>query len=186
MEEILETYKHAIDAIIDRLDTIQEEVNIINKKYDDISTTIFNEILTPVSDEMKRRARDVAFSEFKENYGSRLEPYDSALKAVEGDDFDIYNKAFDDYTEKYSDMDADSYIDGLTEKIDEQLELIKEKLGASEVVVEQNSDGETTIVADGEEVAPEEITPDNEVISEDEDTSDPEELAKYEEELKNL
>lgn len=120
--------KQAIMEIIEYQKHLAEEIT-------EIKTSIMEELINPINDEFNKMQHDNALSDFRCKYAEKLEPLNGKLKALEGDDFDIVEKAFDDFSERKDGMEADVYTDKLVKKVNEQLNKISEAFGvpASEV-----------------------------------------------------
>ena len=155
--------------------------------------TVINGIINPAHEAAEKAAYDRDLEDFKGRYSEKIDPYLDKIKAVEGDDFDIYKTAFDGYKE-YKDangekaLDEVGYVDELLSGIASQLDKVKELINAENVEVKQDEDGNTEIVADGETVAegektetPEDTT--EEPLGEPAELSD-DEMKKLEEEMK--
>ena len=113
---------------------------------------------------------------FKERNSEKLDKYVDRLKKLNGDDFDLYKSAMDEYDESFSDLEESDYIEQLVGQIDSKIEALKEALtdatDAAEETVEnvtvENEGDETKVEAEnteGETVAEAE-TEDNDINSE--------------------
>lgn len=94
---------------------------------------------------------DKADDEFRRNqwhdhYCEKLGPYEAKMKALNGDDFDLYKESFDEYNNEYSDVESDEYIASLTANIDKLLDKLRNALGEEKVELESGPDG-TEIVS---------------------------------------
>ena len=87
---------------------------------------------------------------FTERNGEALGKYADKLKKLNGDDFDIYGAAFDEYHNDFSDIEEATYIAQLVSEIDNKLAKLKEALNDDHVMVE--SDGDETKVETHDEV----------------------------------
>jgi hypothetical protein len=209
LNEILASYRDAINALIERADVQDEMIKAVREKSESVEKLIFDEVINPATEAMNQSIYESGLADFSERHGSKLSAYNEPLKAIEGDDFDIMKKAYDGYKElPEGQYDEESYVDELVKSLDEQLNNIREKLGiSSEAKVEvKQEDGETKVEVEGKDVTEEleskeeptekgesEAKPDEVVEetvekkedeSEDEsDESDPEDLKKLEEEL---
>ena len=108
---------------------------------------------------------------FTERNGEALGKYADKLKKLNGDDFDIYSSAFDEYHNDFSDIEEATYVAQLVSEIDKKLAALKEALNDDHVMVE--SDGDETKVETHDEVI--------ETESEDEKPADEEKPAEEEE-----
>lgn len=110
---------------------------------------------------------------FTERNGEALGKYADKLKKLNGDDFDIYSSAFDEYHNDFSDIEEATYVAQLVSEIDKKLAALKEALGDDHVMVE--SDGDETKVETHDEV----------IETESEDEKPAEEEEKKEEETES-
>lgn len=188
LNEILASYRDAINALIERVDSQDEMIKALMEKSDDLNRLIFDEVLTPAKQALDEQIYNAGLTDFTEKYGSPLEGYNEKLRPIEGEDFDVMKQAYDGYNAIEGDKpEANVFVDELKKVIDEQLNSIREAIGApadAEVTVTQDGEtGETTVEVDGKEQELET----EEVISDDmEEESDPEEMAAYEKELEKM
>lgn len=148
--EILENYKQAISEIIEYQKHLANEIT-------EIKTAIMDELINPIKDEYNKFERDTALSDFRCKYAEKLEGFNDKLKALEGEDFDIVEKAFDDFNAREDDMPEDEYVEKLAEHVQEQLDEIASAFGIEKEDIEEvkveTSDGEVEAkVEDGEVV----------------------------------
>src|SRR5574344_1658600 len=195
--EVLSAYKDSIDLLLARIDEIDKMVESYHEQYDDrfhkIEDQINNDILGPAEEAFKRVDHDKRFGDFTSKYGAQLGAFNDKLHAIEGPDFDLTTKAFDDYNAIEGDKpDEDKYIEELTKQIGDQLEAIKQAMGlGQEAVVEDEKKGDEPAkveVESNEQQAKEEEAgheePKEEVEESEEVEDDPEEVKKFQDELK--
>lgn len=203
--EILNSYKDAIDLLINRCDEFVNQIKALDERLSKIESVIYDEILEPARLELEADDRERRFGEFNEKFGDRLSAYDKVIGAAEGNpEFSMARNAFDEY-EKIPEPrpDADVFVDGLIETVEGQIDSIKESLGIepdAKVEITQDENGDTEIKADGEVVASEteEVKPEGDGTEapaeegeqgeldfgeDEEEEDDPEEVKKFEEEL---
>lgn len=195
--EVLQSYKDAIGLLEEKFNAFSEEIGHVREelqaRIESLEDTVINGIINPAHEAAEKAAYDRDLEDFKGRYSEKIDPYLDKIKAVEGDDFDIYKTAFDGYKE-YKDANGDKaldevgYVDELLSGIASQLDKVKELINAENVEVKQDEDGNTEIVADGETVAegektetPEDTT--EEPLGEPAELSD-DEMKKLEEEMK--
>ena len=206
--EILNSYKEAIDVLLNRCDELVTQNKALEERQNKIESMLFDEILEPARLALEADEKERRFGEFNEKYGEKLGAYDKVLGAAEGNpDFSMARTAFDEY-EKLPEpkVEEDVFVDGLIETVEEQIDSIKESLGIepdAKVEITQDENGDTEIKADGEVVASEteeEKTEETEETKEPEENGsqgefnfdeeeiedDPEEVKKFEEELEKL
>ena len=206
--EILNSYKDAIDLLINRCDEFVNQIKALDERQSKIESVIYDEILEPARLELEADDRERRFGEFNEKFGDRLSAYDKVIGAAEGNpEFSMARNAFDEY-EKLPEPrpGEDVFVDGLIEAVEGQIDSIKESLGIepdAKVEITQDENGDTEIKADGEVVASEteETKEEGETTEEgtepteegeqgeldfdgdEEEEDDPEEIKKLEEEL---
>ena len=205
--EILNSYKEAIDVLLNRCDEIVNQIRALEEKVNKNESILFDEILEPARLALEADDKERRFGEFNDKYGEKLGAFDKILGAAEGNpDFSMARSAFDEY-EKIPEPrpEQDVFVNDLIETVEEQIDSIKESLGIepdAKVEITQDENGDTEIKADGEVVASEtEETKEEEETTEDgaepteegeqgeldfgdeEEEDDPEEIKKLEEEL---
>lgn len=200
LNEILSSYRDAINALIERADAQDEMINAIKARNEELEHLVFDEVINPAKEAMEKEIYNAGLNDFTERYGDQLAGYNEKLRPIEGEDFDIMKQAYDGYNGIEGDKpDQDMYIEELKKVVDQQLDDIRKAIGApedSEVSVTQKEDGETVVEVDGQEVTEGEAKPEAEAEAETEtevkadeeepEESDPEELAKLEEELMKM
>ena len=164
--ELLENYKMALQNSLDRIDQLEEKVRTLESGESDLNTTFYKEILEPAQQALDESMYNDRFDEFSEKYGERLDPLAKQVNAIEGEDgFDFTKEAFDNYDKMEPDENgykptSDEYVETLVSATEEKIEALKKALGAEEVSVTVDDEGETEVKADGEDVT-EEVTDDN-------------------------
>lgn len=190
--EVLQSYKDAIGLLEEKFNAFSEEIGHVREelqaRIESLEDTVINGIINPAHEAAEKAAYDRDLEDFKGRYSEKIDPYLDKIKAVEGDDFDIYKTAFDGYKE-YKDANGDKaldevgYVDELLSGIASQLDKVKELINAENVEVKQDADGNTELKADGETVAEGEKTETPEDTTE-EPLGEPAELS--EDEMKKL
>ena len=204
--EILNSYKEAIDVLLNRCDELVTQNKALEERQNKIESMLFDEILEPARLALEADEKERRFGEFNEKYGEKLGAYDKVLGAAEGNpDFSMARTAFDEY-EKLPEpkVEEDVFVDGLIETVEEQIDSIKESLGLepdAKVEITQDENGDTEVKADGEVVASEKAEEETteepkteeeeaqgefDFSDEEEEEDDPEEVKKFEEELEKL
>lgn len=201
LNEILASYRDAINALIERADAQDGMIQAVREKAEGTERLIFDEVINPAKAEMEKQIYNAGLEDFTNKYGEKLNGYNDKLRPIEGEDFDIMKQAYDGYNAIEGEKpDEAEYIDELVKVVDKQLDDIRAAIGApanAEVAVKQDEDGETTVEVDGQEVK--EVSEDSEdsdkpevketeeteetEIKDSDEESDPEELAALEEEL---
>lgn len=198
LNEILASYRDAINALIERADAQDGMIQAVREKAEGTERLIFDEVINPAKAEMEKQIYDAGLEDFTNKYGEKLNGYNDKLRPIEGEDFDIMKQAYDGYNSIEGEKpDEAEYIDELVKVVDKQLDDIRAAIGApanAEVEVKQDENGETTVEVDGQEVKEVSEDSDKTEVKETEETeeteikdsdeeSDPEELAALEEEL---
>lgn len=203
LKEVLSSFKDAIDIILSRLDRYDEMYHAQDERIDELERIFYDDILNPAKKALDEHIYEDEYSKFHDKYGERLDPYNEQLRAIEGEDFDLSRKAFDDYNDYEEKPDMEEYVNLLIESVGNQLEEIKSKLGIDgevsatvdengEVSVEVKDEDEKIEEKDGEVV--EEETKEEKVEEDDKPQivggtifdlvdSDPTEIEKFEKEL---
>lgn len=201
LNEILASYRDAINALIERADAQDGMIQAVREKAEGTERLIFDEVINPAKAEMEKQIYNAGLEDFANKYGEKLNGYNDKLRPIEGEDFDIMKQAYDGYNAIEGEKpDEAMYVDELVKVVDKQLDDIRAAIGApadAEVAVKQDEDGETTVEVDGQEVK--EVSEDSEdsdktevketeeteetEIKDSDEESDPEELAALEEEL---
>ncbi len=197
LNEILASYRDAINALIERVDAQDGMIQAVREKAENTEHLIFDEVINPAKAEMEQQIYNAGLEDFSNRYGEKLNGYNDKLRPIEGEDFDIMKQAYDGYNSIEGEKpDEALYIDELVKVVDKQLDDIRAAIGApadAEVSVTQDEDGETKVEVDGQKVNSdaaepevkdvEEKTEEEIVDSDGEEASDPEELAALEKEL---
>ena len=201
LNEILASYRDAINALIERVDAQDGMIQAVREKAEGTERLIFDEVINPAKAEMEKQIYNAGLEDFTNKYGEKLNGYNDKLRPIEGEDFDIMKQAYDGYNAIEGEKpDEAMYVDELVKVVDKQLDDIRAAIGApadAEVAVKQDDDGETTVEVDGQEVK--EVSEDSEdsdktevketeeteetEIKDSDEESDPEELAALEKEL---
>ena len=198
LNEILASYRDAINALIERVDAQDGMIQAVREKAEGTERLIFDEVINPAKAEMEKQIYNAGLEDFTNKYGEKLNGYNDKLRPIEGEDFDIMKQAYDGYNSIEGEKpDEAEYIDELVKVVDKQLDDIRAAIGApanAEVEVKQDENGETTVEVDDQEIK--EVSEDSEdsdktevketeetEIKDSDEESDPEELAALEEEL---
>lgn len=198
LNEILASYRDAINALIERADAQDGMIQAVREKAESTERLIFDEVINPAKAEMEKQIYDAGLEDFTNKYGEKLNGYNDKLRPIEGEDFDIMKQAYDGYNSIEGEKpDEAMYVDELVKVVDKQLDSIRAAIGApanAEVAVKQDEDGETTVEVDGQEIK--DVSEDSEdsdktevkekeetEIKDSDEESDPDELAALEEEL---
>ena len=199
LNEILTSYRDAINALIERMDAQDEMVKAVVEKVDGLNSLIFDEVINPAREAMNQSIYETGLNDFGNRYKDKLASYNEKLRPIEGEDFDIVKQAYDGYNSIEGEKpDEAMYVDELIKVVDKQLDDIRSAIGApadAEVTVKQGENGETVVEVDGKEVsegsveekpaesAGESVEEATEVSDSDEEETNPEELAALEKEL---
>ena len=97
-------------------------------------------ILNTVAESEKKYQHDVGVKGFTERNGEALGKYVDKLKKLNGEDFDLYSSAFDEYNNTFSDIEESTYVAQLVSEIDNKIAKLKEALGDDEVEIKSDED----------------------------------------------
>lgn len=154
--EILQSYKAALDALIDQNEKLSAQVAEMKQDYtrriDDVEKTLFDDILNPAKEALDSASRESRFEEFSSKYGEKINPLIAGAKAIEGEDYDLPREVFNNYDNLKDKPDEAAYVDTVVEAVASQIEAIKDALGADKVEVTSDKDGDVEVKADGEDV----------------------------------
>lgn len=198
LNEILASYRDAINALIERVDAQDDMIHAVREKAENTEHLIFDEVINPAKAEMEQQIYNAGLEDFTNKYGEKLNGYNDKLRPIEGEDFDIMKQAYDGYNSIEGEKpDEAEYVDELVKAVDKQLDDIRAAIGApanAEVEVKQDENGETSVEVDGQEIKEvKEVSEDSDKtevketeeteIKDSDEESDPDELAALEEEL---
>ena len=157
--------------------TLEELEKVVMEYKDKIDT-----ILNTVDESEKKYKHDKGLEEFTERNGEALGKYSDKLKKLNGDDFDIFSSAFDEYTNDFSDIEESTYVAQLVSEIDSKIAKLKEALGDDHVMVESDGD-ETKVETHDEVIETKSEEPEEKEETEEEDEEESEEEADFVKEL---
>ena len=120
--------------------TLEELEPIVMELKDKIDT-----ILNTADEAEKKFNHDKGVSEFTERNSEALGKYSDTLKKLNGDDFDLYSSAYDEYNESFSDVEEATYVAQLVSEIDNKINKLKEALGEDDVEIHSNDEGEIEV-----------------------------------------
>ena len=155
--------------------TIEELEKIVMEYKDKIDT-----ILNTVDESEKKFQHDKGLAEFTERNGEALGKYADKLKKLNGDDFDVYSAAYDEYNNDFSDIEEATYVAQLVSEIDNKINKLKEALGEDDIEVHSNAEGETEVNSHDTEV--ESTSEENKEAAEEASEEDEEKAEESEEE----
>ena len=167
--------------------TIEELEPIVMELKEKIDT-----ILSTADEAEKKYNHDKGVSEFTERNKESLDKYTDTLKKLNGEDFDLYSSAYDEYNESFSDVEEATYVAQLVSEIDNKINKLKEALGEDDVEIHSNDEGEievnthdTEIEAKSEESAEvaEDAAKEDETEKEEEVEADEDEVSEEEKEF---
>lgn len=142
-------------------------------------------ILNTVAESEKKYQHDVGVKGFTERNGETLGKYVKKLKKLNGDDFDLFESAFDEYNNTFSDIEESTYVAQLVSEIDNKIAKLKEALGDDEIEIKSDEDTtevkteDTTVETNASECKDENCKD----KPEDDEDEDKDEVAEFEKEL---
>lgn len=176
------------------LKEIVEYVHHLADEIAEIKVSIMDELIGPIQNEYNKMQYENALSDFRCKYAEKLEPFGDKLKSIEGDDFDVVKKTFDDFLEDNKGYEEVEYVDEKAKLISDQLDKIGKAFGIEpekieEVKIETENgevkaeveDGEVTTV-EGETETTEEVETEEPIIEGEKVETEEEETPAIEEE----
>ena len=142
-------------------------------------------ILNTVAESEKKYQHDVGVKGFTERNGNALGKYVEKLKKLNGEDFDLFENAYDEYNNTFSDIEESTYVAQLVSEIDNKIAKLKEALGDDEIEIKSDEDTtevkteDTTVETNASECEDK----DCEDKDDDKDEDETDEVAEFEKEL---
>ena len=165
--------------IVAAVKQLVEDYGHLANEIAEVKASIYDNLINPIKADFEQMQHDNALSDFRCKYAEKLEPFSDKLKILEkDDDFDVVEKAFDDFSARTDGMEEEEFVDKLVDKIQSQLDDIATVFGVKPEKIEEikveTEEGEVKAeVDDGEVVAVEgegeikaEETPEAEVTEE--------------------
>lgn len=116
-----------LDHLIEAMEAITAKIDEQQSRIDELDSALYDGLIGPANDAIAQNEYDNALSDFRTKYAEKLGPYESSVKAIEGDDdFDIFKNAFDAYNDGDYDFSPDEYVDKLAMSLADQIDKIKE------------------------------------------------------------
>lgn len=146
-------------------------------------------ILNTVAESEKKYQHDVGVKGFTERNGKALGKYVEKLKKLNGEDFDLFENAFDEYNNTFSDIEESTYVAQLVSEIDNKIAKLKEALGDDEVEIKSDEDTtevkteDTTVETNASECKDSECEDKDKDKDEDDKDDETDEVAEFEKEL---
>lgn len=139
-------------------------------------------ILNTVDESEKKYQHDVGVKDFTERNGETLGKYADKLKKLNGDDFDIFESAYDEYNNTFSDIEETTYVAQLVSEIDNKIAKLKEALGDDEVEI-KSDENTTEVKTDGTEIETNASEETETETDSDDSNEEIDEVAEFEKEL---
>ena len=143
-------------------------------------------ILNTVAESEKKYQHDVGVKGFTERNGESLGKYVDKLKKLNGDDFDLYDSAYTEYNDSFSDIEESTYVAQLVSEIENKISKLREALGEDEVEIESD-DEKTEVKTHDTEIetntGSDVVTDKTEEKEEPKDKEEVDEVAEFEKEL---
>ena len=119
---IFEKYSKLMQETLDRVDAMED--------------VLYNKIIKPAETLENDYNTGLRRDDFKAKYADKLSPFNDKLKAIEGDDFDLVEKAFGDFDAIEGEKNGDEYVEKLIAKVQSQLDKISKAFNPDAVVIE--------------------------------------------------
>ena len=139
-------------------------------------------ILNTAAESEKKYQHDVGVKGFAERNGESLGKYVDKLKKLNGDDFDLYSSAYDEYNDSFSDIEESTYVAQLVSEIESKISKLREALGEDEVEIESD-DEKTEVKTHDTEIETNTIETEDKDKGEETEDEDIDEVAEFEKEL---
>ena len=165
--------------IVAAVKQLVEDYGHLANEIAEVKASIYDNLINPIKADFEQMQHDNALSDFRCKYAEKLEPFSDKLKILEkDDDFDVVEKAFDDFSARTDGMEEEEFVDKFVDNIQSQLDDIATVFGVEPEKIEEikveTEEGEVKAeVDDGEVVAVEgegeikaEETPEAEVTEE--------------------
>lgn len=136
-----------------------EDYGHLASEIAEVKASIYDNLINPIKADFEQMQHDNALSDFRCKYAEKLEPFSDKLKKLEkDDDFDVVEKAFDDFSARTDGMEEAEFVDKFVDNIQSQLNDIAAVFGVEPEKIEEikveTEDGEVKAeVEDGEVVA---------------------------------
>ena len=116
-----------LDKLMEAITAITAKVDEMDARVNELDSALYDGLIGPANDAIAQNEYDNALSDFRTKYAEKLGPYESSVKAIEGDDdFDIFKNAFDAYNDGDYEFTPDEYVDKLAMSLADQIDKIKE------------------------------------------------------------
>ena len=102
-------------------------------------------ILNTVDESEKEFQHKKGVEDFTSRNGEALGKYVDKMKKLNGDDFDLYSAAYDEYNNDFSDVEESTYVAQLVSEIDNKIAKLKEALGEDDVEIHSDAEGELEV-----------------------------------------
>lgn len=145
--------------IVAAVKQLVEDYGHLANEIAEVKASIYDNLINPIKADFEQMQHDNALSDFRCKYAEKLEPFSDKLKKLEkDDDFDVVEKAFDDFSARTDGMEEAEFVDKFVNKIQSQLDDIAAVFGVEPEKIEEikveTEEGEVKAeVEDGEVVA---------------------------------
>ena len=145
--------------IVAAVKQLVEDYGHLANEIAEVKASIYDNLINPIKADFEQMQHDNALSDFRCKYAEKLEPFSDKLKKLEkDDDFDVVEKAFDDFSARTDGMEEAEFVDKFVDNIQSQLNDIASVFGVEPEKIEEikveTEDGEVKAeVEDGEVVA---------------------------------
>lgn len=145
--------------IVAAVKQLVEDYGHLANEIAEVKASIYDNLINPIKADFEQMQHDNALSDFRCKYAEKLEPFSDKLKKLEkDDDFDVVEKAFDDFSARTDGMEEAEFVDKFANNIQSQLDAIAEVFGVEPEKIEEikveTEEGEVKAeVEDGEVVA---------------------------------
>lgn len=162
IEELFERCSKLMQETLDRVDAMED--------------VLYNKVLKPAEDFQNEYNLNLRKDDFRNKYGEKLNSLDiNKIKAIEGDDFDVFETAFEGFdNDKSENKNGDEYIEKFISKVNGQLDRIGKAYGigvepTAEPTAEEEKKEEAEAPAEEEKKEEPEVEEKTEIVDVDHD-----------------
>lgn len=155
LQSALNDFKQALELLAIRIDALEERAGASEELVKELEKNIFENLYEPAEKALNDFKANEEFEKFAGAHGEKFAPYLESIRIVEDDkEFDPVRATYDNIQGRRAngeEINEDEFVDSVIGGIKEELQKLKNELGAVEIEVKQDENGETEIVATDEE-----------------------------------
>lgn len=155
LQSALNDFKQALELLAIRIDALEERAGASEELVKELEKNIFENLYEPAEKALNDFKANEEFEKFAGAHSEKFAPYLESIRIVEDDkEFDPVRATYDNIQGRRAngeEINEDEFVDNVIGGIKEELQKLKNELGAVEIEVKQDENGETEIVATDEE-----------------------------------